>query len=254
MKVHTACPTDEEVTAALEEYCKKNSNYKAKVKIFKHRLNQIHKDHTPEKWERRKRYNWKKSWGPYVKYQADWDGCYLLDLIIYKLERMYAELDVFSDEVRDSLDKRLTVLKETIELGKKLQTYEYDKEYYEFSKQHTTHYALIYKIDPEAKGFVDRMKSQVLIHKMPSGRVTCLEDSDDVDVDDILGLKAANKWCKENGYVVYKDVEIATTSEWDSDDNYKQWKKLIKKANKEEQADTDKFFKLISRNYRGWWW
>lgn len=220
-------------------------------KLFNKEIKRINQEHKPDKFSRRKRYNWKKSWGPYVKYQADWDGIDLLDLIIYKLERMYASLDIFSDEVREDLNKRLKTLKETIDLGKKLQNHDYGDEYYRFGKEHTTHYALIYKINPEAKGFVERAKSQVLIHKMPSERPLDWEKCT-YSVDEILGLKSAKDWCREQGYCD-KDVEIATTGKWDSEENYEQWKKLIKKANKEEQSDTDKFFKLISHNYKGWW-
>ena len=209
-------------------------------KLFAKELKRIHKEHTPPKFDRVLPYNWKKEWGPFVKYQGDWDGAYLLDLIIYKLERMYAGLSIYSNEVKEGLEKRLSKLKETIDLGKKLQTYDYEEEEYSFLKEHTTRYILIY----EGENLCT--KDSKLLNKV--------KQLDYNWPDDMMGTKLADEWCKEHGYEEYKNCHYAYTSEWDDDKNYNEWRKLIQKCNKAEQDDTDKFFKLIARNYRGWWW
>lgn len=222
-----------------------------KDKIFYKKLKKIQLAHKPEKWEAIKPYNWKKEWGPIVKYNADWDGCYLLDLIIYKLEKMYLGLDIYSNEVRESLDKKLKVLKETIELGKKLQTHDYDEEYHEFGKEHCAHVILVYKKE-------DGLKSKPIhefVHWSSQEDFNLDGTKEDFkkDMDHYLGTTEVKTWAKENGYDP-KELTTAYSGKWDSDENSKIYKKLVKKCCKAKQDDTDKFFKLIAKNYRGWWW
>ncbi len=215
-----------------------------KDKEFYSRLKEIQKAHKPAKWEARNPYNWKKEWGPFVKYDADWDGAYLLDLIIYKLEKMYIALDVYSNEVRESLDPKLVKLKETIDLGKKLQTYKYDREYHDWGKIHCAHVVLVYKKGESLKGNP--------IHKFIYWYKPEEENEDKDYFEDYFREKEVKQWAKENGYD-RKNLTIAYSGEWDDKENYKVWKKLSKKCQKEEQADIDKFFKLISRNYSQRW-
>lgn len=217
-------------------------------RIYNKQLKQIQKAHKPEKWERRRPYNWKKEWGPFIKYDADWDGAYLLDLIIFKLEKMYIGLDNYSNEVREDLDKRLAVLKKTIELGKKLQTYDYDEDYHQWGKIHCAHVILVYK---RSDGFLKGKPIHKFVHWQAE------EEKEDQDVYERLegyfGRKEVDQWAKENGYDP-KELSIAYSGEWDDKANYKIWKKKVRECNRIEQKDTDEFFKLISRNYRGWWW
>lgn len=214
-------------------------------RLFYQKLKQIQKEHKPPKGVARRPYNWKKEWGPFVKYDGDWDGAYLLDLIIYKLEKMYIGLDIYSNEVRESLDPKLVKLKETIDLGKKLQTYDYDKEYNDWGKIHCAHVVLVYKKGESLKGNP--------IHKIIHWYKPEEENEDKDHFEYYFRKKEVNKWAKENGYT-RKDLHIVYSGEWDNKESYEVWKKLIKKCQKEEQADIDKFFKLIARNYRGWWW
>lgn len=222
-----------------------SKEYRRKKKLFNKELKRIHKEHTPDKCDKIKHYNWRKEWGPFIRYQGDWDGFYLLELIIYKLERMYADLDIFSDEVREDLNKRLLVLQETIDLGKKIQTYDYHVEEQQWRDVHCAHVINIYK-----KGYFFKEEP---IHKLIKYK-SKENDTDSYNpLDDFSGEKAVKEWAEKNGYK-REDLSISYSGEWDNQENYKIWKKLIKKCNKAEQDDTDKFFKLISRNYRGWWW
>lgn len=217
--------------------------YRQKKKLFRQELKRINKEHTPDKCDRIKPTNWKREWGPFIKYDADWDWCCFLDLIIYKMERMYADLDIFSDEVRDSLDKKLKTLKEIIDLGKKIQNYDYYVEEHDFCTKHTTKYIIIY----EGGDIYDKDKK--VLHT-----VLQVKSEDPQSLHDIMGTSLADEWCKQNGYKEFENCHYAYTSKWDDESNYKEWLKLVKKCCKAEQADNDKFFKLISRNYKGWWW
>lgn len=211
---------------------------------YDHRLSLVQQAHKPSKWEARKAYNWKKEWGPFIKYDADWDGEYLIELIIYKLEKMYIGLDVYSLEVREDLNKRLAQIQEAIDLGKKILTYEYDKEYSEFSRQHCAHVILIYRNHHD-------LKEEPLHRIVKKDRQ--LDFNKDDPLDDYFGTSDVKKWCEENNYD-RKDVCTAYTGQWDDPANQKIWVKMIKEANKAEQKDAEKFFKIIAKNYKGWWW
>ena len=233
--------------------------YRQAKKEFSRRLRVIQKEHTPDKWEARASYNWKKEWGPFIKYDADWDSAYLLDLIIYKLEKMYIELDIFSNEVREDLDPKLAKLKETIELGKKIQTFDYDTESHAFSSEHVTHYVLIYKhtgaeTTGEGKIKFQTYKNEELIHKLPRPKMSIEEEVDyEIRTRDWMGSETAYKWAEDNGYN-RKDIHLAYSGEWDDDKNHDEWLKILKKEQKALQKDKDDFFKLISRNCSEWWW
>ncbi len=221
-----------------------------KNKEFWTRLKAIQLEHTPSKHEARHPYNWKKEWGPFIKYDADWDGAYFFDLIIYKLEKMYISLDIYSDEVRESLDKSLAILKETINLGKKIQTFDYYTESSRFADEHCYHYVYIY--DNEGKTGMEAMLGKKLLVKVPQERPDFNEESK-ITVEDILGDSAANKWLEEHG-LDKTQVHYAYGGEWDDEKNHDEWLKITKKEGKAEQKDIDTFFKMIARNYRRWWW
>lgn len=225
----------EDANATREEYNK--------------RLEAIQKEHQPDKWEQRDSYDWKSEWGPFVKNDADWDGEYLLDLIIYKMEKMYLSLDLYSNEVREDLDKRLAVLKTTIDLGKKILTHDYDEESHNFSQKHTTHYVYIY--DNEGKKGYTALKNDKLLAKVAQTDLS-LDENEDGHFD-LFGDKLADKWVKEHGYT-RDQVHYAYGGEWDKKRNHKKWLKIMEKEGKQLQADRDEFFLLISRNYSSWWW
>lgn len=211
-----------------------------KSKKYWTRLQQVQLEHTPEKYMARKPYNWKKEWGPFIKFDADWDGSYLLDLIIYKLEKMYIGLDMYSDEVREDLDKRLAILKKTIDLGKYIQTHDYDKEFHEWSREHCAHVVHIY--------LKDRTADSQPIHEIVKDRT-----NKENPLEDFFCEKQIKQWCLDNNYD-RKDVSVAYSGRWDKEENATIYKDKVKKAAKEEQKDIDNFFKLIAKNYRGWWW
>ena len=230
------------------------SSYKEKRVLFEKELERINAEHTPEDWEKRNPYNWKKEWGPFIQYQADWDGSYFLELVIYKLERMYAELDIFSDEVRKDLNKKLKILKSAIDLGKKIQTFDYFAPSDAFSKEHCAQVIHIY--DNDGKKGMKAMLSKKLLAVVPQEKVSfedCNYDEENFDIGELMGNRNADQWIKDHGYT--KDqVHYAYAGEWDDMKNHDIWFAMVKKDAKAEQADIDKFFKIIARHYRDWWW
>ena len=217
-----------------------------KDREFYKRLKKIQQEHAPEKGCARYPYNWKKEWGPFIKYDGDWDWTYLLDLIVYKLEKMYIALDIYSIEEKESLDSKLKVLKETIDLGKKIQNHDYDKEYHDFSSQHCAHAIYIYK-----KGDCLKKNSKP-IHTIIKWRLEENSGYKEHPMEFYCVTKEIEQWAKENGYDP-KKLTSAYGGEWDDKKNQKIWQKMIKEANKALQKDTDRFFLLISRNMWGWW-
>jgi hypothetical protein len=59
--------------------------------------------------------------------QREWDFEYTLDIVQFKLELLYKNLDKYSNEVREDLDPKLLKIKETIELIKRIK----EDKYYE---------------------------------------------------------------------------------------------------------------------------
>ena len=211
-------------------------------RLFYQRLKKIQKEHTPEKYERRKPYPWKKEWGPFVKYDGDWDGCFLLDTIIYKIEKMRLAFDIYSYEVREDLEKRLASMDQAIALGKKLQTHDYNKNSYDWNKEHCAHVILIYK------------KGHLISKEKPLHKILKWHKKDNnIDLDEYFGKKEVNEWIKANGYT-YKDIEVAYTGEWDSEQSSKTYKSMLREEEKKRQKDYDDFFKIIAKNIQGWWY
>lgn len=209
-------------------------------KLFYKELKRIQKEHTPPKYDRCKPYPWKKEWGPFVKYDCDWAGVYLLDMIIYKIEKMRLAMDLYSDEVREDLEKRLASMDQAIALGKKLITFDYYSGSSEWSDQHCAHAILIY-----LKGSIMKKGSK------PIHKILKWHKSKDLDFDAYFGEHEVAQWAKENGYE-RKDLEICYSGEWDSENNYKIWNSKLKEERKKEQKDYDDFFKIIARNLNSW--
>lgn len=209
-------------------------------RVFYKRLKKVQKEYKPLKCFARKPYNWKKEWGPFVKYDSDWDYSSLLNVILYKLEKMYLALDVYSYEVREDLDPKLKTLREIIDLGKKIQTYDYEQPSYDWLKEHSTHIVLIYN--------AGQCNKEEPIHTIRMGKKTDSEDP----LEDFFCDKQITEWCKEN-HIDRKAVDVAYTGEWDSKENQKIWKKKCLECSKEKLKDSHLFFKLIADNYQAWW-
>lgn len=209
-------------------------------RLFYRKLKQIQNEHKPPKGTARHPYNWKKEWGPFLKYDADWDGAYLIELIIYKLEKMYLHLDLYSNEIREDLDKRLVVLRETIDLGKKVQNFDYYEDSYNWGVLHCAHVAHV-----EKKG------SSEEIHKIVKWKKDLPNEEMFHFYYDVRG--EIKNWAREHGYRM-EDLNISYSGEWDSPRNYEIYKEKMNIGVKQMQNDTEKFFKLIAENYQTWWW
>lgn len=225
---------------------------KEKRELFLERLKAVQEEYQPEPQERRKPYNWKQEWGPIIEQDADWSGEYLFDLILYKLEKMYIHLDIYSNECRRTLNKSLKILRETIDLGKKTRKFDYYAGSDKFMEDHCAHVVYIY--DNQGKKGVAAMRNEKLLAKVPQKKFDWdNENASEAEVEDFLGSRDADQWVLEHGYT--KDqVHYAYGGEWDDPKNHDVWMNLAKEEHKQKQKDTDKFFKMISRNYNRWWW
>lgn len=213
-----------------------------KDKIFYEKLEKIQAEHAPDSSDTYK-CNWKKEWLPFIKYDADWDGGYLLDLIIYKLEKMHLYLQTYSFEVKSDLKKRLAKLEKTISLGKKIQTYDYEAEASEWQNKHFTN-TIIYK---------DKDDNVVYTAKRKHLDLDKINNVEEI-LNNFFGKESFEEWSAKNNYVyTFDDLLVLHSGYWDADENYEIWKKKLKEAYKRKQDDNDKFFKLIARNYEGWW-
>lgn len=214
-------------------------------------ISEIQSRYIPEKWDRVLNHNWQKEWGPYIKYDHDWDWYYLFDLIMYKLEKMRVYLATYSHATSEWTERINNELTEVLSLGRKLKTYDYDKEYCDFRDAHTTPYVKVLKKKEVAENaaFADKLEA------LNGEELVKLNIPREEDLGlNLYGkrLTTAKKWCKNHHYRL-KDVTFAYGSDWDSEENYAEYLKLIEKCEKEEQDDYDKFFLLISKNMRGWW-
>ena len=118
----------------------------------------------------------------------------------------------------------------------------YDEEAYQFLRAHTIPYVLISKKERGATGLAALGGEEIA--KVITPRK-----------EDLWGLgdnSAADQWCVEHG-IDRATVTYAYGSDWDDENNYKIWKKMVKAAQKAEQKDRDAFFLFISHHMKGWW-
>lgn len=211
--------------------------------MYHKRLKALQIAHKPSKWEARRHYNWKKEWGPFIKYDADWDGFYLIKLIVYKLEKMRVSFDIYSPELRKNLEERLVTMDSAIALGKKILLDDYDKESIKHIMEHDLSFVLVYK-KTGSKEQEEDIRDENLLAKLP------VDKHRDTD---FLGFEAAEAWATEHGYNK-KDIYFAYSAEWDTEASAEEFKNILKKEEKAKQKDYDDFFKIIAKNIRGWWY
>lgn len=94
------------------------------------------------KWCVKKNSDWKKRWLPFIKYDHDFDGAFLLELIVHKLHIMldYYEHGKYCMQVDESRLEIVDELREACRLGDMLLADEFDYPAYEISTAHCKHY------------------------------------------------------------------------------------------------------------------
>lgn len=192
----------------------------SKKKGFYHHLKQIQNQHN-YLGLRGPSYDWKKEWGPIVKHDADWDWTYLLDLIIYKLEKMSLSLSTYSFIEENSLNKLIGSIEDIINLGRKIQLYDYEEEADKFFDDHYKQYMNTYD------------NNHTLLNSEP--------------IDNYFG------WVEEHK-IRPADVSFSLTANWDIENGQEKWHNMLKDADKQQQQDINEFFKLIATNLRSWWY
>lgn len=196
----------------------------------------------------RKNSDWRKRWMPMIKYDHDFDGNYFLSIIMHKLNIMYDYYDFgyYTMQSDESKKEILDTLKEAIELGKKIQIFDYYEKMHNFLEEHLGHVISVYdKPLKIGKGWSDPIHEIVYWRKEGEGREIVLDYLDNTDT-------LWRKWAVDNGYDP-KTLYTSYSGKWDDEKNNEIYQKISKECAKTEQKDIDKFFKLLAKNYRKWW-
>lgn len=194
---------------------------------------------------------WKKEWKDFIKHDADWDGMYLFDLILFKIEKMRITQAMYSIVCEEELNKILGSMDEAVTLGKKIRDHDYYEASHTFSEEHCAH--VIYLYYSEEKG-IKALLSKEIIHKFVQPRKKHTDDETTEEMwEDFSGQKMTEKWAQENGYDITK-IHRAYGGEWDTKENQKTYRKMVKAEVKAYQKDVDNFFKILAKNIFSWWY
>ena len=182
--------------------------------------------------------NWKKRWKDFIKYDYDWDGVFLLEIIMHKLKLIQERYN--SDKMSDfmaeeSLKPIQDSINECVELGEKILNYDYGAVSDQYLKDNTNN------------------GHELFI--MRDGQKTVLFQAlDDEDLPLISSMKKCveEKKCLISQYP-QDQILLAYFSNWKDQACVEVWTEMLKKAHKEEEKDTKKFFTLIAKNYKLWW-
>lgn len=246
LQSHKKASPSLDLTQELEDFIEdtRKARRKKRREYFQ-QVRKLQKDHLVGEQKQGLEVNrsWKKEWLPFIKYDYDWDWSFLLDLIIYKLEKTRVTLTMFATADQDWRDRVNQELTEVIDLGKKLQTYDYYQESYDFMEDHTVDRVFIYRGPLWASSNAE-----------PIQIIDCPRKTFDEKLEsrDWMGSKTADQWLLDHNYDK-KDFHYAFSLKWDSDEDKTHHMALRDKAAEEEQADYEKFFALIAQYLRGWW-
>lgn len=175
--------------------------------------------------------NWKKQWLPFIKYDQDWGNEYFLNIILYKLEKIFVEIKLYSDEEENSLNKKLIELKKIIDIGWRIHDDKYFDSVFSFSDDHNT-------------------KIVGILDKNTKKEIFAVERKIDSDSIAFQMYDKVQKYIKTNKV---KDYIIFSSGKWDDEENYKIWKSMRIEAEKQRKKDISLFFKSIGNAYDDLW-
>lgn len=203
-------------------------------------LKAIQAEHAPK--EKPRSYinsQWQAEWKDFIKYDMDWDDGFLMDLILYKLQKMKAWFSHFGMSIDEEREKIVAEIDEAIRLYNYAQDTDFDASVMEWGNKHLFNWVEIREGD-----FMHSGKLLYKTEKVKTGKNKELN---------FLKNQEADEWCKANGHKNYKDVHYTYCSRWDCFINKYIWKYKLNKAYKAEQKAYDDFFLYVSRHFRGWW-
>jgi len=226
-----------ELEACKEAY---REGLKAGYPDFLAEIKELQKEHAPK--DKPRSYvnsQWQAEWKDFIKYDMDWDHGFLMDLILYKLQKMKAWFSRFGMTAEEERGKIAAEIEEAIRLYNYAQDTDFDDNVYTWANKHTYSWVEIHE--------GDCMHSGKLLYKTKEIRDDRKEELN------FLKNQEADDWCKANGHKNYKDVHYSYCSRWDCFINKYIWKYKLRKAYKAEQKAFDDFFLYVSRHFRGWW-
>lgn len=241
-------------------------NYLKFTKEEKEHLKEVNKKLNFSGKPEKNKYSYKE-WKQFVKYDYDYSWWCLLDVIIFKLEKMYCYLS--RNIAREGQEKDIVSLKETIDLGWKIHDDDYNQKSFKFSEEHIINIVNIYlKTDKYEelpfKTKIEKLKNPIATleyKRLPfNERMERLEDKQwsKNNKDIIFGSdNAINNWLVEynnthEDKLKKEDLRFTYGGAWVNEESKEIYDQMVKDENKQRQKDVDKFFKLIAKNQFKW--
>lgn len=225
-----------------KEYRRAKKNYNADLKA-------LQKKYKPEKFDRSVNKRAKQIWMPYVKWDHNWDWTFITDMLLYKIELVKLYIKHFGNTVDEDRNKQIAQMEEAIRLYKVFQDTNFLEEEQAFAKEHTCNYIYFSEKfnafkEKEYKYILSTEKDNLIFYDL------------DCDIFD-EAKKKAEQYAIKAGIPIEalydKNLTKAFGAEWDSEENHKKAKELLKQGAKNEQKALDKFFLYVSKHIRDWW-
>ena len=200
--------------------------YSKKRKKYKTELKGVQKEYAEQLTGTSRNKDWRKEWAPILSRDQDYDGWYLINLILYKLEKMKLHLEILGVSVPDTRAEISAQLTEAITLGKKVRDFDYSQEAHDFLREHVSVKISTTPLNKDYTEDTEKTKT----YTVPYDEVADAFDD-------------------------YTEENCVSTIDymWDTQENEQAWNDMLKKAEAQEQYDTDKFFLYISQHLKNWW-
>lgn len=232
------------VKQAVKERNRKES-YRNKCKKFKAEIKEIQEFYHPKKFRKHDVHkDWKEDWKGFVECTYPWSGSSILETIVYRLEVLRTDLKYFCHHTEG--EKMIKEMDEAIAIGRKILDFDYENNAYEFLRNHTTNYALVYKkLTPNPKD----MRDGELLTKIEMPRD---DEFNFKKVIDKTYISPLDKYLKDNNLKEYKDVNVGYIGEWDIPENHDVWMKMLKEAKKQRNVDKRNFYHILCNKLESW--
>lgn len=190
--------------------------------------------------------HWRKEWVPFVKHDFDCDSEFLLNIMIYKIEKMKMHLETFSDEDNESLNKVLATMQDALNVGYTIKEDNYDSEADKFDSEHcywiesVVNNADMYNLNAEALFTVKKL----IPFNDNNNDAYWLEQRLEM-------IDECEDWQKE--HKSKKITTLISNGVWDDKKNKEKYELMKDDAQKEKEKDIQLFFAIIAKNYNSWW-
>jgi hypothetical protein len=177
---------------------------------------------------------WKKEWLPFIKHDFDYSGLYIIDLLIYKIEKMKLYMESFNET--EDKENVIASMQDALNVGYTIREDEYENKAMEFSEDHCYYVIeLINKIDNKEVFNIKRM----------------IPHTQNIERDNIEAEmnKECDSWKLNHPQI---NTYNMFSGEWDNQRNYTQWKLMLEDAWEDRRKDIQLFFSIIANNIDKW--